>query len=576
MAQYRTCFSIANQAEPPPEGTAANKASLLRKCDAGVVFSEMTNLADTTLSFPGEASPRYLQRMIVKAPQVSLASGEVSLEVKALVESLGQRSFAAPDVNCTISFRQTCSDFAPNMGRLYCPFYQAAALMRGLQTRYAFQVVSWPTRGSVFIVGGSTVGNRHTRDVLVSGFAGMNYWSEMPYNDAVPWFIERSNQTVIVFRDILTVMAGYTTRTIETATGLRDETTFYNDVWVYAHHDGVQNTYLRPGQPSPTLSRDQDFQPFWIKVTEAAPWMAREGMSAVEHRGYLYILGGDGESGPVADLWRTWDLKEWTKLQDLQSPDLPTPMWQGRNSVFVLSFQGSLYVIARVQQSHYNTFVSDNGVDWRAVEGACALANVEVQAAVTYRDRMLLFTVGCHDYEINVGEPRFDKAVPCSNAGGDGDFIPAPFHRENRIYYSSNGVTWRLSQRPFRLNQFLVPRFVPHEWSGSLVGEFRFGYRVLVHEDTMYLYGGEKRIIFRDTVSGAPLLSRDGNMQLLTVQTFHLWMSKGLIDMQQMCVETSDLTKFQIKERMTATEESECRFFFTSLPGSALRDAVLA
>jgi len=479
-----------------------------------------------------------------------LASGEVSLEVNALVEVLGQRSFAEPDVNCTISFRQTCSDFAPNMGRLYCPFYQAAAVMKGLMPRSVFEVVSWPTRGGVVITGGSTVGQRHTRDVFVSGFSGMDSWSAMAYNDAVPWFSARSNQTVIVFRDMLTVMAGYTTVTIETATGLKELTTFYNDVWVYAHHVQVQNTYLRPGQPSPTLSRDEAFQPFWIKVTEAAPWLARQGMSAVEYRGYLYILGGGGASGPIADLWRTWDLKEWTLLQDLESWNLPTPMWQGRNSVWVLNFQGSLYVIARVQQSHYNTFVSDNGVDWRAVEGACALANVEVQAAVTYRHQMLLFTVGCHDYGVAVGEPRFDKAVPCSNAGGDGDFIPAPFHRENRIYYSSNGVTWRLSQRPFRLNQFLVPRFVPHEWSGVLLGEFRFGYRVLVHEDTLYLFGGERRIIFKDTVSGAPILSRDGNMQLMTVAAFDLWMSKGLVDMQQMCVETSDLTKFQIKERM--------------------------
>jgi len=137
-------LSIANTAEPPPEGTPANKASLFRKCDAGVVFSEMTNLADISLSFFGEDSPRYLQRMIVKAPQVSLASGEVSLEVNALVEVLGQRSFAEPDVNCTISFRQTCSDFAPNMGRLYCPFYQAAAVMKGLMPRSVFEVVSWP------------------------------------------------------------------------------------------------------------------------------------------------------------------------------------------------------------------------------------------------------------------------------------------------------------------------------------------------------------------------------------------------------------------------------------------------
>jgi hypothetical protein len=59
MAQYRTCFSIANKALPPIEGTPENKASLQRTCDAGVVLSEMTNLADMAMSFLGEDTPRY-------------------------------------------------------------------------------------------------------------------------------------------------------------------------------------------------------------------------------------------------------------------------------------------------------------------------------------------------------------------------------------------------------------------------------------------------------------------------------------------------------------------------------------
>ena len=37
----------------------------------------MTNLQDTAQRFAGEASARYLQRMIVKAPAVTLDVGKV-------------------------------------------------------------------------------------------------------------------------------------------------------------------------------------------------------------------------------------------------------------------------------------------------------------------------------------------------------------------------------------------------------------------------------------------------------------------------------------------------------------------
>ena len=51
--------------------------SAYRECDAGTVLSEMTDLQDTMQRFAGEASARYLQRMIVKAPAVTLDVGKV-------------------------------------------------------------------------------------------------------------------------------------------------------------------------------------------------------------------------------------------------------------------------------------------------------------------------------------------------------------------------------------------------------------------------------------------------------------------------------------------------------------------
>ncbi len=37
------------------------------------------------------------------------------------------------------------------------------------------------------------------------------------------------------------------------------------------------------------------------------------------------------------------------------------------------------------QAQFYNTFVSSDGVTWSIPEGACALTDVDVQAAIAYR-----------------------------------------------------------------------------------------------------------------------------------------------------------------------------------------------
>ena len=68
-------------------------------------------------------------------------------------------------------------------------------------------------------------------------------------------------------------------------------------------------------------------------------------------------------------------------------------MWQGRNSIFALALGDRLFVLARVQNSFYNTFFSDNGEDWFEVEGACALANVQVDSAVAFPQLSLLSVV---------------------------------------------------------------------------------------------------------------------------------------------------------------------------------------
>ena len=572
MAQYRTCFSSVDTATPAPEGTPEELVSSFRTCDAGVSISEMINLANMDMRFVGEDTPRDLQRMIVKAPEVPLPPSKVEAAITVMVESLGQRSFVSPSVNSSVTFRQKCSDFAPNMGRLTLPFRMATKKIRGIGSRSEVQMVSWPSYEMMLMFGGTTIDQSQSRNIWTSSFSGINGWKEMLYDDAVPWFSTRSNCTVVIFKDILTVMAGWSEGPIPR--GSQFPTTIYhNDVWVYADTEGVANYYKREDTPTPELFRGQGFVPYWIRVLEHAPWLPRSSMSAVVFKGRLYLMGGIGSTvngdGPIADLWVTSDMVEWELLQDLGTWYLTTPMWQGRNSVWAMVLGDAMYVVARVENSFYNTFYTTNGVDWQEVPGACGLSDVEVQAAVTYRGVMMLFTVGCHDYDLPTGAPRYERAVPCSPTQ-DG-----PYQRENRVYYSSTGVTWRLSQRPYRLNPFLIPQFIQHPWSGSLQGEYRYGYRVLVHMDSLYIVGGNQMTVYRASIGGDPVLDRNGKRQYQGIPVMDIWISKGMVDMSLLCTETSDLTTKDFKDRMQMDRLPECTFFFDSLPGGILKDAVL-
>ena len=346
---------------------------------------------------------------------------------------------------------------------------------------------------------------------------------------------------------------------------------YYSDVWIYANTKGVADYYKRAGTKEPLLYRGQDFVPYWIRVLEDAPWLPRGSASAVEFKGRLYLMGGQGSTingdGPIVDLWVTSDLVQWTQLQDLVIWYLSTPMWQGRNSVWAMVLGDAMYVVARVEQSFYNTFYTTDGENWQDVPGACGLSDVEIQAAVSYRNTMLLFTVGCHEFNPPTGAPRRERAVPCSPTQ-DG-----PYQRENRIYYSTNGVTWRLSQRDFRLNTFLVPTFLKHPWSGLYPGEYRYGYRVVVHVDTLFIVGGKRWHVYLENFN--PVLDRNGKFQYQGFDTMDIWVSKGMVDTSLLCVEVNDLTTKALIERMQADRPPKCSFQFNGLPGGVLKDAVL-
>jgi hypothetical protein len=86
----------------------------------------------------------------------------------------------------------------------------------------------------------------------------------------------------------------------------------------------------------------------WTAVTTDAPWEGRAGLSAVVHKGAIYILGGSqgddvstGGTGRVLfdDVWMSRDGRNWTEVVSTG------PKWDPRAGAAVVSKNGYLYVL---------------------------------------------------------------------------------------------------------------------------------------------------------------------------------------------------------------------------------------
>ncbi len=123
--------------------------------------------------------------------------------------------------------------------------------------------------------------------------------------------------------------------------------TFYNDV--YRSTDGVE----------------------WETVTEAAPWGPRAGLSAVVHRGWIYVFGGAfgddpaiGGSGRTfyTDVYKSRDGKDWIEVTD----SVP---WAGRGGAAAVSMKGRIYLMGGedgfLDPPFGDVWVSKNGAHWK-------------------------------------------------------------------------------------------------------------------------------------------------------------------------------------------------------------------
>ena len=158
---------------------------------------------------------------------------------------------------------------------------------------------------------------------------------------------------------------------------------FFNDVW--RSRDGVN----------------------WRRMTGAAGWAGRAGLSAIVHRGAIYVMGGsfnddssivDGqpEREYFNDVWKSYDGARWIQVTD-EAP------WAPRAGAVVVSKNGYMYLIGgedgftcdsggeRCPPYYNDVWRSRNGRKWELVtEAAPWPARPGHQAVVAFNQIVLL------------------------------------------------------------------------------------------------------------------------------------------------------------------------------------------
>eukprot|EP00282_Hemiselmis_andersenii_P035597 CAMPEP_0169433038 /NCGR_PEP_ID=MMETSP1042-20121227/3800_1 /TAXON_ID=464988 /ORGANISM="Hemiselmis andersenii, Strain CCMP1180" /LENGTH=794 /DNA_ID=CAMNT_0009543555 /DNA_START=227 /DNA_END=2608 /DNA_ORIENTATION=+ len=498
-AQFQTCFSNSL-----PEGSPDIPVQQ-RFCNAGRVLSSSIGLSDV-FAFGEEA-----QRMVVQGPVVKSVEGQTLTQVDIMAQSMGLRSEITPE-NSSFSFRVACNTNERTIGSRIHQFYLGST-GPGQSALASSALVSHGER--LWLLGGQTITQTESSEVWRSMFTGLG-WSSVTADRT--WWSARHNVTACTFRDVLYLMGGAS----------HTEQKAFNDVWVFAETAEVDAYFWRPGIPSPNLVAGQAYSPYWIRITDNAPWSARSRAQCLVHNDSMWLLGGVGYAEPgqygewTTDLWRTRNGFTWELVT-------AKGLWQGRNNIRAVIHtdgQVGMWLVASVQEQFYNTMFSIDGVNWQFPENACALTNVDVQDMVAWRGYMFLFTTACHDLDDDNQD-----AVPCGSR-------PSAQSTQNRIWYSQNGRSWLLARRPYMVDTFLRPDTQPYGWQGTEPGEFRYAFHVAIHKDTMYIVGGFMHRLPR--VGGQLATDADGNFAYIESVKEDLWMCKSFLESTLLCNDKSD------------------------------------
>jgi len=474
----------------------------------------------------------YLPSVVVPANATYSSAGIANPQYVSVGLNLLKETSATVLQNSTLAFKAAC-----NMrGDQFIRWYLGLDGITVVTTRANATLIAYPSLNAMFILGGTTNALSQTNNIYVSYFTGIGMWRELLPSRTSPWFDARNKPAACVHRDLMFIMGG--------SAILSGSTTLFNDVWVYAVVDTVANAYKMAGTTITTP--DTGWEAIWVQVTAAAPWAPRAQPICTSFGDQIFLFGGVKQGNLATgfqstEIWTSYDGKTWNMTGSAP--------WKNRNDLFVWKHgDDRLFAMGSVQSQFYGTWYSYDGVRWLVPANSCPLVYVDVQAAVYYGGYSLVFTAGCHD-----NSNSKERAVSCSST------MSGPYQMENRVYYTQDETTlpWKLALRSFSwndgLNQLVWERIPWSAYTDNRVtvqGEYRWDYSVEVFEDSLYVFGGQTKKASRDLTTGAVQHDPDGSIRFLTEYANDIWISKGLLPMDRVCLEKTQFTQSQIYASM--------------------------
>jgi hypothetical protein len=146
--------------------------------------------------------------------------------------------------------------------------------------------------------------------------------------------------------------------------------------------------------------------PDWVRVTEAAPWRARDSQGEFVHDGHLWILGGwvSAKAPNLLDVWKSSDGRDWVRT-------LEAGPWVQTDLPVSLEFQGKMWLMGgrKVPGTECSNKVwsSADGVDWTLVTPDAGWSPRVAPAFAVFKDRMWVLG-GTEDAYRNDDETMFN------------------------------------------------------------------------------------------------------------------------------------------------------------------------
>ena len=193
----------------------------------------------------------------------------------------------------------------------------------------------------------------------------------------------------------------------------------------------------------------QETGPDWVRVTEAAPWQARDSSGELVYNGRMWLFGGwfQSHEAPPRDVWNSEDGKTWTRVTG-EAPwlhsDLPMTITYGDK----MWLMGGWYNGRLPGHSASNeVWCSTDGATWQQTTAKAAWSPRLASALVEFKGRMFLL------------------------GGSENYYFGTAASLKNDVWSSADGIHWEL----LTADAGWAPRAY---------------HQAAVLDDTIYVFGG--------------------------------------------------------------------------------------